>query len=82
MSRSRVIYFLFCGLLVISYAQTTYAQSAESIQTQIDANNKQIELLQAEIASFQKELDVLGAKKDTLQSAISSLTISQKKSQN
>ena len=79
MSRSRVIYFLFCGLLVISYAQTTYAQSAEAIQAQIDANSKQIESLQAEIASFQKELDVLGAKKDTLQSAISSLTISQKK---
>jgi len=80
MNRARIVYFLLCGLLFISYAPTTArAQSAEAIQAQIDANNKQIEALQIEIAAFQKELDIIGAKKDTLQSAISSLTISQKK---
>lgn len=77
-SRSRLLFIIlltaFCLLPSISYAQ-----SATDLQAQIDANSRQIEILQAEIASFQKELDVLGTKKNTLQSTISSLAISQKK---
>lgn len=53
------------------------ATDASSLQSQIDANNQQLESLKAEIAAFQKQLDELGAKKSTLQSAISSLSLSQ-----
>lgn len=76
--RSRLLFTIlltaFCILPSISYAQ-----SAEDIQAQIEANSRQVEALQAEIDSFQKELDVLGTKKNTLQSAISTLSLSQKK---
>lgn len=54
-----------------------HADAASDIQAQIDANKQQVDALQKEIAAFQKQLDVLGEKKSTLQSAISSLTISQ-----
>ena len=76
------VLFLF-SILFTGFAfgapKAAFADSASDIQAQIDANNKQIEVLQAEISSFQKELDALGAKKDTLQSAINSLALSQKK---
>lgn len=78
------IVFQGCKLLILfafffPLPAISYAQSAADLQTQIDANSRQIEMLQVEIASFQKELDVLGTKKNTLQSTISSLAISQKK---
>ena len=80
---SRVLFVFLpsasCLLLSLFLLPTiAYAQSAAEIQTQIEANNKQITTLQAEIVAFQKELDALGAKKNTLQSTISSLTLSQK----
>lgn len=56
----------------------SYAQSAADLQSQIDANNRQLDTLKAEIAAFQQQLDALGAKKSTLQSTINSLTLSQK----
>lgn len=55
-----------------------YADTASELQAQIDANNQQLEALKAEIAAYQKQLDAAGAKKNTLQSTISSLTLSQK----
>lgn len=75
---SFVLFILFsvgCVLGTPSYAR---ADSTSDIQSKIDANKQQIDALEAEIAAFQKELDVLGAKKNTLQSTISSLTLSQK----
>ena len=78
MSRTRVVpLFLLVVLCSIAFAPLTHAQSAADIEAQIDANKQQLESLEAEIAAFQKELDVLGSKKNTLQSTISSLTISQ-----
>jgi murein DD-endopeptidase MepM/ murein hydrolase activator NlpD len=69
---------LVASLLVLlpSYA---HAQSASEIKAQIQANKAQVAVLEAEIAAFQKELDVIGTKKNTLESTISSLTVSQKK---
>ncbi len=72
------LFFLF--LSCVSYVPAvTHAQSAASIQSQIDENNRQLEALKVEIASFQRQLDVLGSKKDTLQSTINALALSQKK---
>ena len=71
---------LFLLLLSAFFLSPTisYAQSAAELQSQIDANNKQLEALKAEISVFQQQLDVLGAKKNTLQSTINSLSLSQK----
>jgi len=56
----------------------SYAQSASDIQAQIEANNQQLDALKAEIAEYQRELDAVGLKKNTLQSTVNSLALSQK----
>ncbi len=58
----------------VSYAAT----SATDLQNQIDDHQRQIAALEAEITADQKELDAIGAKKNTLQSTVASLTLSQK----
>ena len=78
MSRTYTVFFLFLSAFLFFSAPTAYAQSAADLQAQIDANNRQLETLKAEIAVFQSQLDALGTKKNTLQSTISSLTVSQK----
>ncbi len=76
--------FRGCGLFILLFTvycllpTISHAQSAADLQSQIDANNKQLDSLKAEIAVFQQQLDVIGVKKNTLQSTISSLTLSQK----
>jgi len=73
--------FFFFGLLLAASCllpAIAFADESSDIQAKIDANNKQLESLKAEIAAFQSQLDALGAKKNTLQSTISSLAISQK----
>lgn len=55
-----------------------YAQTTDDLQAQITANNSQLESIKADIVAYQKQLDALGTKKNTLQSTISSLAISQK----
>ncbi len=54
------------------------ADAASDIQSQINANNQQIASLEADIAEDQQQLTALGSEKNTLQSTISSLTLSQK----
>ena len=71
--------FLFFASFIFGIPSFALADAASDIQAQINANNKQIETLQNEIASFQKQLNVLGAKKNTLQSAIGFLALSQQK---
>ncbi len=71
------LFICFAGL-ILGAPNSVRADAASDIQAQINENNRQVELLKAEIVAFQKELDVLGSKKSTLQSAISSLAISQK----
>lgn len=72
------LYVLFSGLMLGAPA-TAFADAASDIQAQIDANKQQLDALEAEIAVYQKELDTVSSKKNTLQSTISSLTLSQKK---
>lgn len=80
MIRPRALFFLFIFLPgLIGMPTFARADTASDIEAQIRANNSQIEALKSEIASFQRELNVLGEKKDTLQSAIGSLTLSQQK---
>lgn len=71
-----VLFFIaFC---VLGMPRFAFAETADSIQSQINANNAKIQSLEAEIAAFQGELDALGNKKNTLQSTINSLALSQK----
>ena len=70
--------FLFGTWCLSIGTSAAVAATAAEIQAQIDANSAQIKQLEADIVAFQKELDTLGTKKGTLQSAISTLTISQK----
>lgn len=69
-----------CFLLLVMTTMPSFvhAQTAASIQAQIDANNKQLAALKEEIAAYQRQLDQLGEKKNTLQSAIDTLSLSQK----
>jgi len=76
--RSPFLLLIFCVGLVLSAPQSVYADAASDIQAQIDENNRQLDALKAEIASFQKQLNVLETKKNTLQSTIDSLALSQK----
>ncbi len=78
----RFEFFFFFLLLSVGCAfgspKPAYADDPSSIQSKIDTNKQQIDLLEADIAAFQKQLDAIGTKKNTLQSTINSLTISQK----
>lgn len=67
---------LFLGLM-FAVPHFASAQSAADIERQIADNKRQLEALEAEIKAFQKQLNELGTKKNTLQSTVSSLTISQ-----
>lgn len=55
------------------------ADTATTLQTQIDTNNQQILTLQAKIIEYQTQLNAIGVEKNTLQAAISSLTLTQQK---
>ncbi len=71
----------FFALLLTAYCllpTVSYAQSASNIQAQIDIQSQKINALKVEIERDQQQLDVLGAKKSTLQSTISTLVLSQK----
>jgi murein DD-endopeptidase MepM/ murein hydrolase activator NlpD len=58
-----------------------FAQTAEEIRSQISSQREQLNALNKEIASYEKELQVVGAKKQTLQSAVNSLDLSVKRTQ-
>lgn len=76
----RFRFLLFVLLLGLTCGTPAFvrADQASDIQTQIDANNQQLAALKAEIAEFQKQLDDIGTKKNTLQSTINGLALSQK----
>lgn len=74
-----LLYAIFLAGIVFGVPHhVAFAQTASDIQSKINTNKSQIESLEAEIAAFQKQLDKLGSQKNTLQSTIDSLTISQK----
>ena len=74
-----LLFILFLFVVILVAPQSAFADTASDIQAKIDANKQQLAALEADIAAFQKQLDVLGGQKNTLQSTISSLTLSQKK---
>ncbi len=74
-----IIISIVLAVSLLGLPRFTLADTAVDIQTKIDTNKQQIDSLEADIAAFQKQLDALGAKKNTLQSTISSLELSQKK---
>ncbi|OGG41119.1 hypothetical protein A2118_00435 [Candidatus Kaiserbacteria bacterium GWA2_50_9] len=78
MSARAAIFLSLSIVFVFLYAPVTHAQTAADLQSQIDANNRQLDVLKTDIAAFQKQLDDIGEKKSTLQSTISSLALSQK----
>jgi len=80
MLRSRVLF----PLMIIALGSVPFmlsAQTAQELQGQINSHQAQIEALNKEIAAFEKELTQVGAKKQTLQTAVNSLDISVKKTQ-
>lgn len=70
--------FILGGVLFIP-SPTYAAQTASSIQAQINVHNSSITSLQDEIAAYQKQLNTLGVKKTTLQSTLYALFLSRKK---
>jgi peptidoglycan hydrolase CwlO-like protein len=60
---------------------TATATANSSLQAQIDANNQQITDLNQQIATYQAELQQVGADKKTLQAAINSLDLQRSKVQ-
>lgn len=70
-------FFIFVVGLLLGTPRYALADAASDIQAQIDANKQQLGALEAEIAAFQEQLNTLGKKKNTLQSTIGSLTLSQ-----
>ena len=63
---------------ILGLPRFAQADAASDIQAKIDANNKQLQQINADIAAYQKQLDSLGTKKNTLQSTVNSLALSQK----
>jgi murein DD-endopeptidase MepM/ murein hydrolase activator NlpD len=80
MKRAGLSFFLISLFLAgcfLGNPRFAFADEASDIQSQITSNQQQVASLEAEVAAFQKQLDALGTKKNTLQSTISSLSISQ-----
>lgn len=69
----------FCVLLLalaVLTPHSSYAQSKEEIQAQMQEHTKKIQDLEQEISTYQKQLNVLGTQKQTLQSAIKTIDVS------
>ncbi|HQT82782.1 MAG TPA: peptidoglycan DD-metalloendopeptidase family protein [Candidatus Paceibacterota bacterium] len=73
-----LFFLVLCAGVVLGTPHLARADTASDIQAQINANNDQIASLEADIAAYQKQLDTLGTQKNTLQSTINSLALSQK----
>lgn len=66
-------------LLANIFPHYSSAQSVTEIKSQIEDHNKMIADLEAEIAIYQKELNVISGQKQTLESAIKAIDISRQK---
>ena len=69
------------GALVCALPFLISAQTAEEIRSQISQRQAQLGALNKEIAQFEKDLQIVGTKKQTLQTAVNSLDLSVKKTQ-
>ena len=67
------------ALLFFVSASTALAQSTDELQAQIKQHNDQIAALDKEIAQYEAQLQLVGAKKQTLQSTIDQLNLQRKK---
>ncbi len=76
--RSVSIIFVL-GLLLIGLAQIpaqlALAETVDDIKVQMEAHNEKIKAIEREIAAYQKQLNVLGAQGQTLQTAIKSIDV-------
>jgi murein DD-endopeptidase MepM/ murein hydrolase activator NlpD len=71
---------LLASLALIPVAPpSVYADSIDEIKDQIEQINRQRRALDEEIAQYQRQLDVLGGEKQTLQGAIQTLDVSRQK---
>lgn len=52
-----------------------HAQTQDEIKAQIEEHNSKIEAIEREIAAYQKQLNILGAQHQTLQTAIKSIDV-------
>lgn len=68
-------------LAIVVMPLVLYAQSADEIRSRISAQRDQLEALNKEIAQYEKELQAVGAKKQTLQTAVNQLDLSVKRTQ-
>ena len=80
MTRAAVVlaFLTLTAVLALAHPGGVLADAAADVKAQIDAHNAQIAQLEADIAVYQKQLDTLGAKKNTFQSTLSGLTVSAK----
>jgi len=77
--RTRVYlsFFILASLVLGSVnPEHSFAQNEAEIKAKIDQHNSAIQQLESEIATYQKELNVLGVQKQTLQSAIKTIDVS------
>lgn len=76
--RSVSIIFVL-GLLLAGVAhipvQPVLAEAVDDIKGQIESHNEKIQAIEREIAAYQKQLNVLGAQGQTLQTAIKSIDV-------
>ncbi len=56
-------------------AYSVHAETVDEIKSQIDSHNSKIQAIEAEIAAYQKQLNVLGTQHQTLQTAIKSIDV-------
>lgn len=66
---------LLIGLIFLGSSGFLHAQTASELQSQITERNNTIANLEAEIASYQKQLSVLAKDKDSLSNAIKTLNL-------
>ncbi|MBI4079832.1 peptidoglycan DD-metalloendopeptidase family protein [Candidatus Kaiserbacteria bacterium] len=70
------VVILLAGMLIPALL---FAQPTQEIKQQIDSNNAEIQKLNKEIAAYERQLNELGSKKQTLQNTLSQLDIQRKK---
>ncbi len=69
-----ILTLLLAGFSQIS-VDSAYAETVDDIKDQIESHNEKIQAIEREIAAYQKQLNVLGAQGQTLQTAIKSIDV-------
>ncbi len=82
MGNKKYLFLATLGILAVCLfagAGQIHADTAAELQAKIDAQNKALNSLNAEIAQYQNQLTVIGNNKNTLSNAIKALTIQAQK---